>query len=230
MTIKQQYQKARRNYLRRVNRLVKQGYLVDVIQPPKRPTKASIRRLEKETGKYIKQKSTTRLYDVVTGKPVEVQGKTHRRTVEKSNQEFTRMTPFEQETIRDMYKTGGSSGRRSFRDRFNDAFNNAETVYDYEIIIENWYHFVEIAIYPKVRDIVMMRTNDLLDGASVQEQVAFAYVRKRNPDIFPNQQDSREEVVLTKMQAVAEAMGWYQDSQEFKDMMVVLDLVEEEEE
>lgn len=47
--IKQEYRRVRRNLLRKINRATKRGYIIDNIVPaiPKKPTEASIRRLEK---------------------------------------------------------------------------------------------------------------------------------------------------------------------------------------
>ena len=65
MTVKEQYKREYRNYLRRVNRAVKQGYIVDVIARVKKPTKAAINRLKQQTGEKIRSKS--RIVDVETG-------------------------------------------------------------------------------------------------------------------------------------------------------------------
>ena len=65
MTVKEQYNREHRNYLRRVNRAVKQGYIVDVIGRVKRPTRASINRLKHQTGEKIRAKSE--IVDIETG-------------------------------------------------------------------------------------------------------------------------------------------------------------------
>ena len=68
MTVKQHYKKARANYLARVNRLKKQGWYIQVIPPVKKPTKASIERLNKQTAKQLRSKA--KLYDINTGQEI----------------------------------------------------------------------------------------------------------------------------------------------------------------
>lgn len=65
MTVKEQYKREYRNYLRRVNRAVKQGYIVDVITKVKKPTNSSVNRLKQQRGEKIRSKS--RIVDVETG-------------------------------------------------------------------------------------------------------------------------------------------------------------------
>ena len=65
MTVKEQYKREYRNYLRRVNRAVKQGYVVDVVGRVKKPTRASINRLKQQTGEKIRTKSE--IVDIETG-------------------------------------------------------------------------------------------------------------------------------------------------------------------
>lgn len=233
MTIRQQYQKARRNYLRRVKRLTNQGYFVKPIALVKRPTRASIARLEKETGKAIKQHASTTLYDVLTGEAVQVKGRKHRQRVQKMNQEFMQMTPFEQETVRELQSVSTisfSGSNKSLREITQRAFDNMDEVQEYDIIIDRWYEFIETGIHPRVRMLVRQSTDELLGRATEAEKIAFARVRKRNPDIFPDGADSRDEVVNAKMTEVAESMGWVMNSDEFRQIIDLMDVVIEPEE
>lgn len=233
MTIQQQYKKARRNYLRRVKRLTNQGYFVKKIKEVKRPTRASIARLEKETGKAIKQHASTTLYDVLTGEEVQVKGRKHRQRVQKMNEEFMRMTPFEQETVRELQAVSQipfSETGKSLKEITQRSFDNMDAVQEYDVIIERWYEFIETGIHPRVRNLVRQRTDQLLGRATEAEKIAFAQVRKRNPDIFPDGMDSRDEVVNAKMEEVAEAMGWAMNSDEFRQMVDLMDVLIEPEE
>lgn len=56
MTIKEEYNKAYRNYLARIRRVMKEGYDTSIVKISrvKRPTRASIRRLEKQTTRQIR--------------------------------------------------------------------------------------------------------------------------------------------------------------------------------
>lgn len=56
-SITQRYRRARRNYLARRRTVQSEGYIVPVIEIPKRITEGSIRRLEKQTGDYMRKKS-----------------------------------------------------------------------------------------------------------------------------------------------------------------------------
>lgn len=55
-----EYKKARSNYLRRRRRLLSQGFEIELIPIPKRITEGSIRRLKKQTGKYMKNTAEKR--------------------------------------------------------------------------------------------------------------------------------------------------------------------------
>lgn len=56
-SITQRYRRARRNYLARRRTVQSEGYIVPVIEIPKRITEGSIRRLEKQTSDTMRRKS-----------------------------------------------------------------------------------------------------------------------------------------------------------------------------
>ena len=56
-SITQRYRRARRNYLSRRRTVQSEGYIVPVIEIPKRITEGSIRRLEKQTSDTMRKKS-----------------------------------------------------------------------------------------------------------------------------------------------------------------------------
>ena len=66
MTIKEQYEREYKNYLRRVNRAVQQGYIPEIRKKVKIPKRESILALKKRTGEYIRSHSP--LHDIETGK------------------------------------------------------------------------------------------------------------------------------------------------------------------
>lgn len=233
-TIKQQYAQERRNYLRRVNRLTKQGYVVEVIPKVKKPTRASINRLKKQTGREMKFSPKTKLYDVETGEQITPTGSSHRKRVEKMNQEFRKLTPFQQEVRRAIHANheyyenlGRDRVQGQYEQNFEKVYEDAEFIMEYEIIIERWYEFIEY-LHPRIRDLVRYRTDEILENASIEDKVAFALARKKNPDIFPDAGDSRDEIINAKMDAVMAAMNWYKEQQEYKDIMSAMDIVEEE--
>lgn len=100
MKIKQEYMNARRNYLRMVNRYIKQGYEVDEkFKPviPKKPTQASIRNLKKlesrlkqsiheqrvETGYYTRQREQRAIQSKIK-KAAQTKSKSNKNQYKKS--------------------------------------------------------------------------------------------------------------------------------------------------
>ena len=162
-TIREQYKKAYRNYLARVNRQVRVGYDVNVIQRVKNPTRASIRRLEKQTAKIIKEHST--LYSMITGEKVTRQ----RKSAERINREFSSLSPIEQELSREQ-------GKITKYQPSEDAVSAVD------ITIENWYDYVEKSFTPKIAQYIKERSDAMINN----DRDAFAYAIAENPDALPS--------------------------------------------
>lgn len=162
-TIREQYNKAYRNYLARVNRQVRVGYNVDVIQRVKKPTEASIRRLAKQTAKTIKEHSA--LYNMITGEEVTRQ----RKSVERINREFSSLSPVEQELSRER-------GKITKYEPLEGAISAVD------ITIENWYDYVEKSFTPQIAQYIKERSDAMINI----DRDAFAYAIAENPDALPS--------------------------------------------
>lgn len=162
-TIREQYNKAYRNYLARVNRQVRVGYNVDVIKRVKNPTKASIRRLAKQTAKTIKEHSP--LYNMITGEEVTHQ----RKSAERINREFSSLSPVEQELSREQ-------GKITKYEPLEGAISAVD------ITIENWYDYVEKSFTPQIAQYIKERSDAMINI----DRDAFAFAIAENPDALPS--------------------------------------------
>lgn len=196
-TIRAQYNKAYRNYLSRVNRQVRVGYNVDVIQRVKNPTRASIRRLEQQTAKTIKDHST--LYDMITGEEV-----THnRKSAERINREFSSLSPVEQELSREQ-------GKITKYEPFEYAISAVD------ITIENWYDYVEKSFTPKIAQYIKERSDAMINT----DRDAFAYAIAENPDALPSPgYHNSERMVDASFSNIARIMNVDKNSEGFQTFM-----------
>ena len=196
-TIRAQYNKAYRNYLARVNRQVRVGYNVDVIQRVKNPTRASIRRLEKQTAKAIKEHST--LYDMITGEEVTRQ----RKSAERITREFSSLSPVEQELSREQ-------GKITKYEPFEDAISAVD------ITIENWYDYVEKSFTPQVAQYIKERSDAMINT----DRDAFAYAIAENPDALPSPgYHNSERMVDASFSNIARIMNVDKNSEGFQSFM-----------
>lgn len=196
-TIRAQYNKAYRNYLARVNRQVRVGYNVDVIQRVKNPTRASIRRLEKQTAKAIKEHST--LYDMITGEEVTRQ----RKSAERINREFSSLSPVEQELSREQ-------GKITKYEPFEEAISAVD------ITIENWYDYVEKSFTPQIAQYIKERSDAMINT----DRDAFAYAIAENPDALPSPgYHNSERMVDASFSNIARIMNVNKNSQEFQSFI-----------
>lgn len=196
-TIRAQYNKAYRNYLARVNRQVRVGYNVDVIQRVKNPTRASIRRLEQQTAKTIKEHST--LYSMVTGEEVTSQ----RKSAERINREFSSLSPVEQELSREQ-------GKITKYQPWEDAISAVD------ITIENWYDYVEKSFTPKIAQYIKERSDAMINT----DRDAFAYAIAENPDALPSPgYHNSERMVDASFSNIARIMNVDKNSEGFQTFM-----------
>lgn len=196
-TIREQYNKAYRNYLARVNRQVRVGYNVDVIQRVKNPTRASIRRLEQQTAKTIKEHST--LYSMVTGEEVTSQ----RKSAERINREFSSLSPVEQELSREQ-------GKITKYQPWEDAISAVD------ITIENWYDYVEKSFTPKIAQYIKERSDAMINT----DRDAFAYAIAENPDALPSPgYHNSERMVDASFSNIARIMNVDKNSEGFQSFI-----------
>ena len=220
MTVKEQYKREYRNYLRRVNRAVKQGYVVDVVRRVKKPTRASINRLKQQTGEKIRTKSE--IVDVETGvilKPIK--NKKKRRAQQRKN---VKILKSDLPTI-DIVVNGDSPIPQDLG-MYGGILPPTES---YEQIIDNWYQQVRESFYWYIAQFIEWQTNKLIYGKSEEIRRRFAYVLSQHPDIFPEPPYDTREAILNSFTEIARMMELAPDSEAYQDFLSMYDGVEIEE-
>lgn len=217
MTVKEQYKREYRNYLRRVNRAVKQGYVVDVVGRVKKPTRASINRLKQQTGEKIRTKSE--IVDVETGvilKPIK--NKKKRRAQQRKN---VKILKSDLPTI-DIVVNGDSPIPQDLG-MYDGILPPTES---YEQIIDNWYQQVRESFYWYIAQFIEWQTNRLIYGKSEETRKRFAYVLSQHPDIFPEPPYETREAILNSFTEIARMMELAPDSEAYQDFLSMYDGVE----
>lgn len=220
MTVKEQYKSEYRNYLRRVNRAVKQGYVVDVVGRVKKPTRASINRLKQQTGEKIRTKSE--IVDVETGvilKPIK--NKKKRLAQQRKN---VKILKADLPTI-DIVVNGDLPIPQDLG-MYDGVLPPTES---YEQIIDNWYQQVRESFYWYIAQFIEWQTNNLIYGKSEETRRRFAYVLSQHPDIFPEPPYETREVILNSFSEIARMMELAPDSEAYQDFLSMYDSVEIEE-
>lgn len=217
MTVKEQYKREYRNYLRRVNRAVKQGYVVDVVGRVKKPTRASINRLKQQTGEKIRTKSE--IVDVETGvilKPIK--NKKKRLAQQRKNVKILKADlPTIDIVINDNSPIPIDSGMHG------GILPPAES---YEQIIDNWYQQVRESFYWYIAQFIEWQTNKLIYGKSEETRRRFAYVLSQHPDVFPEPPYETREAILNSFTEIARIMELAPDSEAYQDFLSMYDGVE----
>lgn len=220
MTVKEQYKREYRNYLRRVNRSVKQGYIVDVIGRVKKPTRASINRLKQQTGEKIRAKSE--IVDVETGEILKpIKNKKKRLQQQRKN---VKILKADLPTI-DIVVNGDSPIPQDLG-VYDGILPPTES---YEQIIDNWYQQVRESFYWYIAQFIEWQTNRLIYGKSEETRKRFAYVLSQHPDIFPEPPYETREAILNSFNEVARMMDLAPDSEAYQDFLSMYDGVEIEE-
>lgn len=217
MTVKEQYKREYRNYLRRVNRAVKQGYIVDVVGRVKKPTHASINRLKQQTGEKIRTKS--RIVDVETGEILKpIKNKNKRLQQQRKNVNILKADlPTIDIVVNDNPTISIDLGLR------NDILPPTES---YEQIIDNWYQQVRETFYWYIAQFIEWQTNRLIYGKSEETRKRFAYVLTQNPDVFPEPPYETREAILNSFDEIARMMKLAPDSEAYRDFLSMYDGVE----
>lgn len=220
MTVKEQYNREYRNYLRRVNRAVKQGYIVDVIGRVKKPTRASINRLNHQTGEKIRSKSE--IVDIETGEILKpVKNKKKRLEQQRKNVKILKADlPTVDIVINDNSPIPIDLGM------YDGTLPPTES---YEQIIDNWYQQVRESFYWYIARFIEWQTNKLIYGKSEETRKRFAYVFSQHPDLFPEPPYETRDVILKRFDEIAHMMDLAPDSEAYYDFLSMYDGVESEE-
>lgn len=219
MTILQEYRRERRNYMRRVNRQVKQGFMVNPIPTPKKPTRASINRLKAQTAKVIQESSV--LVDLITGESYDKtrskKSKKKRSDILKQNRLFLKLNKFDQHLSRQAGKIFRASKKEL----------TLTPTQSYETIIDNWYSTIE-SFRPDIYMYILSKTNELIEGKGKEVRRKFAYVYYQNPEAFPGQGDSDRAIINAKFEQIRRIMDWADNSEAYYDFISMFDTIEEE--
>lgn len=220
MTIKEQYKNEYRNYLRRVNRAVKQGYIVDVVGRVKKPTRASINRLKQMRGEKIRSKS--RIVDVETGEILKpIRDKKKRLKQQRKNVAILKA---DLQTVANTVEN--NIPVKQIPTMSDNILPPTES---YEQIIDNWYQQVRESFYWYIAQFIEWQTNRLIYGKSEETRRRFAYVLSQHPDIFPEPPYETRESILNSFNEIARMMELAPDSEAYQDFLSMYDGVESEE-
>lgn len=220
MTVKEQYNREYRNYLRRVNRAVKQGYIVDVIGRVKKPTRSSINRLKHQTGEKIRAKSE--IVDIETGEILKpIKNKKKRLQQQRKN---VKILKADLPTI-DIVINGDLPIPQDLG-MYDGILPPTES---YEQLIDNWYQQVRESFYWYIAQFIEWQTNKLIYGKSEETRKRFAYVFSQHPDLFPEPPYETRDVILKRFDEIARMMDLAPDSEAYYDFLSMYDGVESEE-
>lgn len=220
MTVKEQYKREYRNYLRRVNRAVKQGYVMDVIGRVKKPTRASINRLKQQTGEKIRAKSE--IVDIETGEILKpIKNKKKRLQQQRKNVNILKAD------LQTVANTVENNIRFSpIQGMSNKLMSQSDS---YEQLIDNWYQQVRESFYWYIAQFIEWQTNKLIYGKSEETRKRFAYVFSQHPDLFPEPPYETRDVILKRFDEIARMMDLAPDSEAYYDFLSMYDGVESEE-
>lgn len=220
MTVKEQYKREYRNYLRRVNRAVKQGYVVDVVGRVKKPTRASINRLKQQTGEKIRTKSE--IVDIETGEILKpIKNKKKRLSQQRKNVKILKADLLTINIV-----INDNSPIPIDLGMHDGILPPTES---YEQIIDNWYQQVRESFYWYIAQFIEWQTNRLIYGKSEETRKRFAYVFSQHPDLFPEPPYETREVILNRFTEIARMMELAPDSEAYQDFLSMYDGVESEE-
>ena len=219
MTVKEQYKREYRNYLRRVNRAVKQGYVVDVVGRVKKPTRASINRLKQQTGEKIRTKSE--IVDIETGEILKpIKNKKKRLSQQRKN---VKILKADLQTVANTVENNTTFS--PIQGMSNKLLSPSDS---YEQIIDNWYQQVRESFYWYIAQFIEWQTNKLIYGKSEETRKRFAYVFSQHPDLFPEPPYETRDVILKRFDEIARMMELAPDSEAYYDFLSMYDGVESE--
>lgn len=219
MTVKEQYKREYRNYLRRVNRAVKQGYVVDVVGRVKKPTRASINRLKQQTGEKIRTRSE--IVDIETGEILKpIKNKKKRLSQQRKN---VKILKADLQTVANTVENNTTFS--PIQGMSNKLLSPSDS---YEQLIDNWYQQVRESFYWYIAQFIEWQTNKLIYGKSEETRKRFAYVFSQHPDLFPEPPYETRDVILKRFNEIARMMELAPDSEAYYDFLSMYDGVESE--
>lgn len=220
MTIKEQYKREYRNYLRRVNRAVRQGYIVEPVNRVKKPTRASIHRLKSQTGEYIR--SHAQLVDIETGELFQpIKDKKKRRIIQRSN---VKLLSEPLQVVFNVMDTGGT-----VTDTATMSTATLPYTESYEQIIDNWYRQIDELFNSNISRLLKYHTDNLIEGRKPETRRKFAYVYTQHPDVFPEPPYQDSGTIEYEFHQIARMMELAPDSEAYNDFISMYDIVESEE-
>lgn len=212
--LRQEYNKAYRNYMRRVSTQTKKGYIVPTIQKVKNPTEASIRRIKSMTAKEIISRSE--IYDILNDRYL-APGEFGRGKALKDNKAFFKLSPFEQEIS------------LSIKSLDRDVIANItvetpdEPADEIDALIEKWYETIE-DFNPKVQAYLRERTDELIR----RDRIAFANVIENHGGLLPATTEYKGQIISAAFNAISNVMDWSRSSGELERFMNSYGIVENE--
>ena len=212
--LRQEYNKAYRNYMRRVSTQTKKGYIVPTIQKVKNPTEASIRRIKSMTAKEIISRSE--IYDILNDRYLSP-GESGRGKALKDNKAFFKLSPFEQEIA------------LSIKSLDSDVIANItvetpdEPADEIDALIEKWYETIE-DFNPKVQADLRERTDELIR----RDRIAFANVIENHGGLLPATTEYKGQIISAAFNAISNVMDWSRSSGELERFMNSYGIVENE--
>lgn len=221
--LQQQYVKEYNKYLARVRNQQKQGVQVQRIKRVKKPTQASIERLQKQTAKEIREKAS--VVNMLTGEIITPKeyGRKHALEI---NRVFTKLTPQEQEYAR--FHEYSSAKELKLLQKNGIKVNIATPVLDYEAIIDSWYDSLE-SFAPKTAHWLRQKTDALLANASNKERALFAYTYAKEPEAFPTEPYMDKATVDAVFWNILLRMGVLSSTEDFQEFLQEQDIVIENE-
>jgi hypothetical protein len=219
MTIKQQYKKARANYLARVNYLKKQGWDIKVIAPVKKPTKASIERLNKQTSKQLRSKA--KLYDINTGQEItkhrlskaKEQGKRYKNIVSKQIAKKTQRNSINQVT----------SPKVISKINIEELKKQTPT----NVKVSEWYEDINSIFAQSIRRVLFELTTELTKTDELEQ--AFSKVLQNNPDLFPQNAYEPDNILKQRFYKISKKMREYiSDKKKIDNITNALDRTDKE--
>lgn len=221
--LQQQYAKEYNKYLARVRNQQKQGVQVQRIKRVKKPTQASIERLQKQTAKEIRERAS--IVNMLTGEIITSKeyGRKHALEI---NRVFTKLTPQEQEYAR--FHDYTTAKELKTLQKTGIKVNIATPVLDYEAIIDSWYDSLE-SFAPKTVHWLRQKTDVLLTNASDKERALFAYTYKKEPEAFPTEPYMDKARVDAVFWNILRRMGVFSTTEDFQEFLQEQDIVIEEE-
>lgn len=221
--LQQEYSKEYNKYLARVRNQQKQGVQVQKIKRVKKPTKASIERLKKQTAKEIRDKAS--VVNMLTGELITSKeyGRKHALEI---NRVFTKLTPQEQEYAR--FHDYTTAKELKTLQKTGIKVNIATPVLDYEVIIDSWYDSLE-SFAPKTADYLRQKTDALLVNASDKERTLFAYTYSKEPEAFPTEPYMDKATVDAVFWNILNRMGVLSTTEDFQEFLQEQDIVIEKE-